>query len=207
MKRFKIGTLIVVFLLVSLNFTKAEEASIYCGFSLGIAHYTGDTITGDGFIPGQKLKDSTRDFKVFLGYQVNRYLSFEIKYVNLGEVSEKFKLDPNVRFFVPPNDTVTFRIHGLTFSPLFEYPMTESLSLLGLLGVSYLKVNYDVSGGFGPGTSTLGYSSSNTETNILYGMGFKYSIINNLKMRLLWEHYNTDITNINLVEVSVEYRF
>jgi len=207
MQRLIIGMWIFVSLLLPMAHAEGKDSSIYCGMGLGLAQFEGDTITGVGFVPGQEFKDNTEAYNLFLGYQANRYLSFELGYVDFGQASEKYTLDPDIVYIVAPNDTVTIESKGFTIASLFEYPMIERFSAFGLLGFSYLDVDRQVSGGFGPGTSSLGYSSSNTEKNVFYGLGLKYRLTDYFRIRLQWKHYDMEATEADVADIALEYWF
>ena len=98
-------------------------------------------------------------------------------------------------------------IIDMTLASLFEYPIIERFSAFGLLGFSYLNVDREVSGGFSPGTSSLGYSSSNTEKDVFYGLGFKYKLTYNFKIRLQWKHYEMEVSEADVAGIAIEYRF
>ncbi len=207
MKRFIIGMLIFISLILPKAHADEKDSSIYGGIGIGVAEFEGDTIEGIEFVPGQKLKDNTEAYNLFFGYQANKYLSFELEYVAFGQVSEKFTLDPDIRFFVAPNDTVTIESNGFTIASLFEYPLTERFSAFGFLGFSYLDVDRYVSGGFAPGTSSLGYPSSNTEKDVFYGLGTKYRLTDHFKVRLQWKHYDMEVAEADVAGITLEYRF
>lgn len=207
MERFIIGMLIFVSLILPMAYAEARDSSVYCGIGLGLARFEGDTITGVEFVPGQELKDKTEAYSLFFGYQANKYLSFELGYVDFGQVSEKFTLDPGIVFIVAPNDTVTIESNGFTIASLLEYPMNERFSAFGLIGFSYLDVDREVSGGFGPGTSSLGHSSSDTEKNVFYGLGLKYRLTDHFRIRLQWKHHDMEVAEADVAGITLEYGF
>jgi opacity protein-like surface antigen len=207
MKRFIIGMLISVSLILPIAHAEAKDSSVYYGIGLGLAKFEGDTIEGIEFVPGQELKDRTEAYSLFFGYQVNKYLSFEFGYVDFGQVSERFMLDPDIVFIVAPNDILTIDSNGFTIESLFEYPMIERFSVFGLLGFSYLDVDREVSGGFNPETGALAYSSSNTEESVFYGLGLKKRLSDHFDIRLQWKHYDMGVTEADVAGITLEYRF
>ncbi|MBN1907697.1 MAG: outer membrane beta-barrel protein [Deltaproteobacteria bacterium] len=123
-------------------------------------------------------------------------------------------------FAIAPNDTVSIESNGFTISSILEYPIINNFSVFGTIGFSYLDVDRDVYlGSTGPGTNILSYSSSNSEGDILYGMGLRYKISDYLKIRIQWEHYNIDASDTivspnletgieaDVFGVSLEYLF
>lgn len=210
MKKVVMGMSILVSSLLPMTDAEAEDSSIYYGIGLGSAQFSGDAIDDDIFVSGQELSDDAAAYSVFLGYQVNRHLSFELGYVDFGKVSERYRLDPDIVFVVAPNNTVSIESDGFTIASLFEYPVTERLGVFGLLGFSYLDVDRRVYGG-----DTGPDSSSNTEGEVFYGAGFKYTLADNLRIPFAWKHYDIDAASrpleagaeIDVFGASLEYRF
>ncbi len=204
MKRILFGVFII--LLVSLIITNAEakDSSIYFGIGGGSAQFNGDVINDVIFLSGQKLDDDTGYYNIYFGYQLNKYLSFEVGYADFGRVSKKYSLNPDITSIVAPNDTISIESNGFTISSLLVYPISEKFSVFGTIGFSYLDVDSDVYlGSTGPGTNMLSYSSSNSEGDILYGIGLRYKMSDHLKIRIQWEHYNIDASD-TIVSPSLE---
>lgn len=207
MKRYLEGILILVFLLITVIYAEAGETSFYAGIGVGHSKFTGDTINGFEFIPGQRLKDNSEAYDIHIGYQINKYLAVELGYVGFGEVNERFILDPDIDFIVPPKDTLTIKSNGLTITTLLEYPVNDKFNILGLAGFSYMDVDRVISGGSVLGDSSLGVSSSDTENDFLYGAGFKYKIADNYIIGIQWKHYNIKLAETDVTSFILEYQF
>lgn len=206
-------------LLVVIN-AEAKDSSLYIGIGGGSTQFNGDKIYDIAFLPGQRLDDDTEQYNIYLGYQLNKYFSFELRYVDFGKATKRYLLDPDIIFLTPPNDTVSIEADGFTISSLFEYPVIDRFRIFGIIGISYLDVDRNIyPGNAGPGTNILSYSSANSEGEILYGAGLRYELTDCHNIRFQWEHYDIDTSEkvaspnlkkgaeVDVVGVSLEYSF
>jgi len=203
--------LLFILILIPAAYAEDQKFSLYGGIGLGIAQYNGDHFSdagpSDDFLPNQSFIENTAMFAPFFGYQANQYLSFEVRYIDFGEVSEKFELNPDIIFIVTPNDTLTIEIKGFTAGPLFEHPITDSLSVLGTVGFSYLRLNRRWSGGFNPNLIDTTTDTSQADKDVFFGFGIKYKLTKRFNFRIQLERYRLDTENIHLANTSIEFRF
>ena len=107
MKRILYGVFIILFVSLIITNAEAKDSSIYFGVGGGSDQFNGDVINEVTFLPGQKLDDDTGYYRFYLGYQLNKYFSFEVEYAVFGLVSKKYSLNPDITFAIAPNDTVS----------------------------------------------------------------------------------------------------
>lgn len=148
--------------------------------------------------------DDDTGYKLFGGYQFNRYFALEGGYFDLGD----FDFTANT---IPPGTlNGNVNIKGINFDAVGFLPFTEKLSLFGRAGVSYAETK-DSFRGTG---AALGLNSkpSDREFNPKVGVGLQYDFNDNWAMRLEAERYriNNGIGNkddVDLVSLGVVYRF
>jgi OOP family OmpA-OmpF porin len=148
--------------------------------------------------------DDDTGYKVFGGYQFNRYLALEGGYFDLGE----FGFNANTNPLGTLNSSI--KVRGINFDVVGFIPFTEKLSLFGRAGVNYAETK-DSFRGTG---AVLGLNSraSDRELNPKLGVGLQYDYNDSWAWRVEAERYriNDGIGNkgdVDLVSVGVVYRF
>jgi opacity protein-like surface antigen len=197
--------LLVLFLLSTVAY--AQPPSFYGGLGYGNADYAGETSFDITLAPGQKLKDKANFIELYVGCQLNTYLSFEIGYADFGKVSKKYSLNPDVTTMVAVNNKEEIDFNRISLGALVEYPILDKLSVFGLFGYSFLDLDRKISGGFSPFSGGLNESGSDSEEDIFYGLGFKYSFTERLTARLQWTESAPDNLKIETFRFSVEMTF
>ncbi len=189
----------------------AQDSYNYFGLSVGKSRARLDnqgianSVIGAGqtaTITGTNPKDT--GYKVFGGYQVNRYLAFELGFFKLGE----FEFAANTT----PNGTLKGQVRpqGANFDIVGLLPVTENLSVLGRVGVQYARVRDNFSG---TGTTVVANPTpSNRNANYKVGVGAQYAFSPSVQMRLEAERYRVDDAlgrdvNANMYSVGFVFPF
>ena len=129
--------------------------------------------------------DSTgTSYRIFGGYQVNKNLSLELGYQELGDVSVSS---------VGATGSVGAKAYDL--SVLGILPVTQSVSVYGRLGIYYADVDLSV-----PATSVSG-----SGTDLVYGVGAQYDFKNGLGIRAEWQKYNNVQLPAAFVPIGTSY--
>lgn len=143
-------------------------------------------------------------YKVFGGYQLNRYVAIEGGYFDLGKFD--FKAD------TVPTGTLNgdIKLRGVNLDALGMLPVTEKLSLLGRVGVNYAEAR-DAFSGTGR-VSVQNPNPSKSQANYKAGLGLQYAFTDALAMRAEVERYriNDAVGNrgdVDLISVGLVYRF
>ncbi|MDE2080294.1 MAG: OmpA family protein [Burkholderiales bacterium] len=143
-------------------------------------------------------------FKVFGGYQFNRYLGLEAGYFNLG----KFGFTSTT----VPAGTLDgqIKLQGLNLDLVGTLPLTERLSAIGRVGAQYAKAS-DRFGGSGAVT-VLNPTPSQRATNFKLGAGLQYELTRSLFLRGEFERYRVNDAvghrgDVNLVSVGLVIPF
>jgi OOP family OmpA-OmpF porin len=171
----------------------AQDRGAYLGGGLGqtkMTEWCDDTTGGNttgAFAPLAvfSCEDTDTGWKVFGGYQFNRYISAEATYINWGKV--------RATFGAQGQRELTAKQQSWGAAALGSLPLGESFALLAKLGTLFTKQNVDVLGE--PGA----------ETEIHYGLGARYRFVHNGAVRVEWEA--TSELKLQMISASLEYRF
>jgi OmpA-OmpF porin, OOP family len=152
------------------------------------------------------MDDNERDtgFKVFGGYQFNKYFSLESGYYDLG--------DFGYTSFTVPAGTLhgVLGARGLNLDAVLSMPFTPKFSAFVRAGAAYSEVE----GAF-EGTGLVNVVEPNSESkevNYKFGAGLEYMFTHHFGMRLEAERYRIDDSvgnkgDIDLYSAGVLFRF
>ena len=188
-----------------------ETAGWYGGISVGRskakiddARITRELLNGG--LATTSISDDKTDvgYKLFGGYQFNRYIAVEAGYFDLG----KFGFTANT---LPPGTLHgALKAKGVNLDLVGTVPITESFSVFGRVGANVAKVRDSFSG---TGAVAIGNPEpSKRDTNYKVGLGLQYAFTQALAIRLEAERYriNDAVGNkgdIDLFSVGLIYRF
>jgi OOP family OmpA-OmpF porin len=197
--------------LMAAPFAMAQDTGWYGGANLGQSNASIDDarisndLLGSGLVT-TSIDDDDRDrgFKLFGGYQVNKYFAVEAGYFDLGQ----FGFVANT---VPTGSlSGDIKIKGLNLDAVGTLPITEKFSAFGRLGVAYAHTD----GSFvGTGAvNVLNPSPSARDTNLKVGLGVQYAFTEALSLRAEIERYriNDAVGNkgdVDLASIGLVYRF
>ena len=188
MKRFFVGLVVALMAMPAL----AQEAQSYAGASFGQATVKG-FCDGAGAI-GASCDDSASGFRVFAGRQFGRNVAIEVGYVDLGSVGGS--LGPV---------SVSLAASGLDASAIFGVPLGEKVSLFTRLGVYHLS---------GRVSSNVGFSESDSSTDLTFGLGLRFELGTRAALRVEWQRYSgvgdaatIGTADVDLVGAGVLFRF
>ncbi len=143
-------------------------------------------------------------YKVFLGYQLNRYVGFELGYFNLGKQGTQVTTTPLGTM------TAEVRAQGANLDIVGTLPLTTNLSALGRVGSAYTRTRAQF-GGSGAVVVT-NPSRSDRRADMKVGVGLQYAFSPGFMMRAEGERYRvSDATGgrgtVNLYSVSLVFPF
>jgi OOP family OmpA-OmpF porin len=194
------------------SLTLADDAGWYIGGNLGQTRADIDedriaaSLLQSGFYNTLVKDDSAADhgYKLFGGYQFNRYVAVEGGYFDLGQFGFTSTTQPTGTF----NGNIKLR--GVNLDLVGFVPFTEKLSAFGRLGVNYAEAKDKFSGtGF---VHVLSPTAKERDTNLKVGAGLQYAFNDNLAMRLEAERYRIGDAvghkgDVDLLSVGLVYRF
>ena len=163
------------------------------------------TLLGNGLsTTGFSRDESDRSYRLFGGYQFNRYFGLEGGYFNLG----KFSFAANTA----PAGTLTgqIKLQGFNLDVVGALPLGERWSLIGRVGAqaAQAKDNFAGSGN----VVVLNPNPSKREVNVKYGAGIQYEVNRSFLVRGEAERYrvNDAVGNhggVNVYSVSLVFPF
>ena len=206
-----VKVVLIALTVIGSRIATAQDSGWYGGANVGQSHATID----DGRIRGglqasgfatSSLNNGERDlgYKIFGGYQFNRYFALEAGYFDLGKFSFHATTVP------AGNLDGSLKLKGGNLDAVGLLPITGNFSVFGRVGATYANTSDSFSGSgavraLDPGPSKRGF-------NYKLGVGLQYQITQALAMRGEVERYriNDAVGNegdIDLVSVGLLYRF
>ncbi len=145
-----------------------------------------DAVVAPGGFTNYSIATDRRDtgYKLFLGYQMNRYVGFELGYFNLGKYGFANTTTPNGRL------TGELRAQGANLDVVGTLPITENFALLGRVGTVYARTRAEFQG-TGAVTVTNPHPSRR-EANLKLGVGMQYAFNDSFMMRGEAEDYRVN---------------
>jgi OmpA-OmpF porin, OOP family len=163
------------------------------------------------------------DWKLYGGYQFNKYIGLEAMYVDLGEFERSARLQGAVALLVPARMVEETEVQGYGLSLVASYPFSEGLAVFAKAGV--LSWETDTSGDLGIQTGSIcvvffcapiadepRYSLDDSGTDPMYGLGLTF-YGQSWGVRFEWERFTgmahgfDSETDMDLATVGFEYRF
>ncbi|MEW5873498.1 MAG: outer membrane protein transport protein [Chloroflexota bacterium] len=163
-----------------------------------------DGINFDGWYAGLNVGQSNyRDFaaasantrsegwKVYGGYQFNKYLALEGGYVNLNDMTAATgALRTNIA------------TDAWALGAVLSYPVSNKVSVMGKFGYAYMQGDTKTKNG---AALTVHTSQDDYEPN--YGVGVSYKVFDNLNLRAEWERFDRSNMDIDLITAGLQVKF
>jgi OmpA-OmpF porin, OOP family len=191
----------------------AQDSDWYVGGSIGRSAATIDDARIRSGLLGQGLSTTSisenehdRGYKLFGGYQLNRYFGIEGGYFDLGRFGYTATTVPAGTL----NGNI--RSRGLNLDLVGTLPIVDRLSVLGRIGVTSIQ-SRDAFGA--SGAARVPYANANPSersANVKVGIGLAYDITDALSIRGEAERYRLrdavgNRGNVDLFSVGLVYRF
>ncbi len=207
------GTLGVAALaFIASPFAVAADSGWYVGGNVGLSEATIDdkritrSLLDQGFATASMDDDeSDIGYKLFGGYQFNRYVALEGGYFDLG----KFSFTATT---TGPDGTLNgdIALNGVNADVVGFLPLGEKLAVTGRVGANYARAKASFSGT--GAVTVLDPSPSNRDTGYKFGLGLQYDVTESLGLRAEAERYRIDDTvgnkgDVDLYSAGLVYRF
>ena len=189
----------------------ADDSGWYGGANIGRSSATIDDariirgLASSG-LSTTSIADRDRDtaYKIYGGYQFNKYIGLEGGYFDLG----KFGFTANTLPLGTLNGNT--RLRGFNLDAVGTLPLSERFSALGRIGINNAQARDSFTG-----TGAVNVTNSNPskrDTNYKLGVGVQYAFNDALAMRAEMERYrvNDAIGNrghVDVVSVGLVYSF
>lgn len=156
----------------------------YAGLGIGQSNYT----DVQGINSANRRAEA---WKVYAGYQFNKYIGVEGGYVNLNDLSGR-------------NGAVATEIQtdAWALSAVLSYPVTEKISVMGKVGTAFVQDTRDTKNG-----AALTVRTEEDGYDPVYGLGVSYALFDNMDLRAEWDRYDRDNMNIDLVSAGFRVMF
>lgn len=130
---------------------------------------------------GLTLDQRDNAYRVFLGYQFNRWFGLETGFFNLGKYHFQTSTSPSGAL------NGEMKVQGASLDAVAALPLGDRFSLLGRVGAQYAKTRNSFNGRGAVAISNP--SPSDRQLNYKVGAGMQYAFNPNLLMRLEAEQY------------------
>ena len=190
---------------LALALSQASFAQAFLGQRTGMGFYLGgavgqakvkDWCSNDGGTPGATLAacdDQDTAWKIVGGYQFHPNFAAELQFMDLGTVSATVN-DPVLGTVQVSADNTQFAA-----SLVGILPVAAGLQLFGKIGVETIGQQQHAS------SSAFVFSGTASDSGVLIGLGAKYAITQQLRLRGEWEHGDT--LNMDVVTLGAEWAF
>ena len=197
--------------LMSAPFAMAQDTGWYAGANIGQSNATIDEpritsgLLGSGLLAGPfNNTERDRGYKLFGGYQVNKFLSVEAGYFDLGHFGFTTTTTPAGSL------SGDIRLKGVNIDAVGTVPITEKFSAFGRIGVAYVRTEDNFVGT--GAVKVLNPNPSARDTNLKVGLGVQYALTDALSVRAEIERYriNDAVDNkgdVDLASLGLVYRF
>ena len=189
----------------------ADEPAWYLGANVGQGHSSIDAVrVGNGLLGSGAYVNSIgvdeRDlgYKIFGGYQFNRYIAVEGGYFDLGRFGFNATTVPSGSL------SGEIKVRGINLDLVGTLPLGEKLSVFGRVGANYAEASDRFSGT--GAVTVLNPNPNKRDTNLKVGLGVQYALTDALGLRGEVERYRIDDAvgnkgDVDLVSVGLVYRF
>jgi OOP family OmpA-OmpF porin len=189
----------------------ADPSPWYAGVGLGEsqADIAEEEIRADLLASGfttSAFADEESDFayKLFGGYQFNRYLALEGGYFDLG------RFDYTATTVPAGSYSAELEFQGLNLDLVGMLPFSERAAVFARIGAHYGETDVAFAGT--GAVTVLSPDASETDTNYKFGVGFQYSVTDALALRVEAERYRIDDgigndSDLDLFSAGFVFRF
>ena len=189
----------------------AQEQPWYIGVGAGQSKATFDqsrianSLLGVGATPTSMTETNrSTNYKLFGGYQMNRYWGVEAGYFDLG------RFDFNAQTAPPGSLAGEIKLRGLNLDLVGRMPFTKRCAVFGRVGAHHAEAR-DAFSGTGA-VYVTNPNPSKTDRHSKVGVGLEYSLTNALALRGEVERYrvNDAVGNtgdIDTASIALVYRF
>jgi long-chain fatty acid transport protein len=164
-----------------------DFTGLYAGFGFGQSRYSD--------ADENSANTRTEGWKVYGGYQFNKYLGVEGGYANLNDMTA-----------TGPGITANMDTDAWTLAGVLSYPLTDKLSVMGKLGAAYMVTNIKSRDGLiENGMDMRRVGDDSYQPN--YGVGVSYALLDFLNLRAEWERFDRKDSNIDLMTAGIAMEF
>ncbi|MEE8077979.1 MAG: porin family protein [Pseudomonadales bacterium] len=158
-----------------------DQKGFYAGSGAGLYYVDFDDMDYD---------ESAASIRIFGGYQLNEYVSFEAGYASLFETSADV---------LGADIDIDGNSWDISVRPTM--PLTDNMRVYGIIG--FTRYEFDIS------ISALGVSASDDDSgsDLMYGFGGMFDINDSWSLRGEWTTVDVDDADFGMLSISATYNF
>lgn len=165
-------------LLPQLAAAQSPGPGLYLGGGIGYNRIEGEDFTGDG----DKFEDDRVSYKGIAGIKLGDMLSLEGQYIDFGTAEDgDNRVDAD----------------GWTAGAVLEIPLTQNFAAYGKAGALF----WDAKGRF------ANVRADDDGTDPFYGVGARFALSQNLALRIEYERFELNDTDIDMASANVLFHF
>ncbi|TVP54638.1 MAG: porin family protein [Halomonadaceae bacterium] len=158
----------------------ASDPSVQGYIGGGLGYYR---LNDDDFLDeDDRLKDNQSAFRVFAGAEFSRVFSLQADYIDFRKTSD---------------GNATMEADGFAISGMAAIPLTPFFAPYAKVG----QLFWDRKRSLGP------ISSSDDGNDMFYGVGTRFTLASNVDLRLEYERFTLDNTDLDMASASIQLRF
>lgn len=186
----------------------AADSGFYAGAGLGYSSVDTDSIE---IVEGEayKFDDSSTAWKIFGGWRMNKYISFELAYFDTGTLDDEvtYQFDE----FPTPTAVGTelfakteINLSGWAPYVVGTYPI-GMFELSGKLGYAFYDADIDFY--LTDGIDSESFSESESDDDFAWGVGAGVTVLDNLHFKLEYEAIEVSDANVDIWWLTGAWRF
>lgn len=207
MKKYAVATFAAVGLM-SLPVLAAEDSGFYVGAGLGFSNVETDSIE---VVEDEYFKFDSDDvaWKLFGGWRMNKYIAFELDYIDLGSNDDTVSYDFDV--FPTPTATetidITTTIDITAFAPYVvgTFPI-GIFEISGKLGYAFWDADLDICASDRMGNFECEGASDDGE-DFAWGVGAGVTLFDNLNVKVEYEGIEIEDADVSVWWLTGAWRF
>lgn len=187
--------------LMSLPVLAAEDSGFYVGAGLGLSSVDTDSIEiieGDSY----KFDDGSTAWKIFGGWRMNKYLSFELAYFDTGTLDDEVTFDVGETTELFAKTEVN--LSGWAPYVVGTFPI-GIFELSGKLGYAFYEADVDIFTTFDGEEFSSGDSES--DDDFTWGVGAGVTLFEHLNVKLEYEAIEVSDANADVWWLTGAWRF
>jgi len=171
---------------------QSSESAAYVGVAIGQSKIK-DACSGASPTTAVSVSCDDKDtaWRVYGGYQFNRYVAAELAYTDFGKVQANAS---------GPGGSASAEVktNAWELVGVGSYPIgTSGFAPYAKLGIARIESKL---------SSNFGVSDKDTSNDWTVGLGVRYDITKNIGVRAEWQRYNSD-SDIDVFSIAAQYRF
>jgi opacity protein-like surface antigen len=160
--------------------SETYESSSRAYIGAGVGYYR---INDSDFLDdNDRLKDNRTAWRVYGGYEASRVLAIEAAYTDFGKSDE---------------GAARMELRGISAAVVVTLPIFQYIAPYGKIGM----IAWDRTRSLGP------IRNSDDGNDVFFGFGGRFSMTPRSDLRLEYERYTVDNTDLDMISANLQYRF